>query len=299
MTEPLVSVIVATYKRDEALRKALSSLAVQTYKNIEIVLVDDNGVEDWNQTVENIVTEIQSSFPALNLRKIVNHPNKGSAKARNEGIYSAKGEYITFLDDDDIYLPNKIERQVNYISEKKAELCLTDLFLYNEKDVLTDKRIRNYIKQTDARSLLRYHMMYHLTGTDTLMFSTAFLQKIGGFPPIDVGDEFYLVLKAIENECKFAYLPGCDIKAYIHNENGGLSTGENKIKGENALWKKKSEFFEYLDKKDVRFINMRHYAVLAVANMTAKNYGKAINSLLKSFVSTPVGFVKLFISHKG
>lgn len=291
----MVSVIVATYRRDVALKNALESLKNQTYDNFEVIVVDDNGDSEWNKKVKDIIDSISD----LNVKLIVDNPNKGSAGARNKGIFAANGEYVTFLDDDDIYLPKKIERQVKFISVKEAEFCLTDLFLYNEKEALADKRIRNYIKETDTKSLLRYHMMYHLTGTDTLMFTTEFLQKIGGFPPIDVGDEFYLVLRAIENECKFAYLPGCDIKAYIHNENGGLSTGENKIKGENALWKKKTEFFDRLDKKDVRFINMRHYAVVAVANITARKYDAVLVNLIKSFFTTPVGFVKLFVSHKG
>lgn len=298
MTEPLVSVIVATYKRNEALRRALSSLAVQTYKNMEIVLVDDNGMEDWNQTVKNIVIEIQSSFPALNLRKIVNHPNKGSAKARNEGIYSAKGEYITFLDDDDIYLPQKIENQVKYMLVHKLDYCLTDLYLYNEDDVLVDKRIRNYIQDMDKNSLLTYHLKYHMTGTDTLMFKTKFLQEIGGFPPIDVGDEFYLMLRAIENNENCGYMPGCDVKAYVHSENGGISTGDMKIEGENLLYEKKKEYFEMIDIKDIKFVKMRHYAVLAVSSVKSKKIINAVVNGIRAFGASPTGFVRLFVSHK-
>jgi len=291
----MVSVVVATYRREGALKNALQSLSRQTYDNLEIILVDDNGNAEWNTRVKSIV----NSFPSLNLRLIVDNLNKGSANARNEGIFGAKGEYITFLDDDDIYLSRKIEKQVKCISEVEADFCLTDLYLYNEKDVQIDKRIRNYIKKTDKKSLLTYHLLYHMTGTDTLMFKTKFLQQIGGFPPIDVGDEFYLVLRAIENGCKLVYLPDCDVKAYVHSKNGGLSTSENKINGENELYKKKQAFFDQVDKSEVRFIKMRHYAVLAVANKTSGKYCAVLSNLIKSFMVTPIGFVKLYISHKG
>ena len=295
MENILVSVIVATYRREEALKSALLSLQQQTYNNFEVILIDDNGCKAWNDKVKNIINE----FKEFKIQLIVNNHNQGSARTRNIGIKAAKGKYITFLDDDDIYLPEKIEKQVNCIHKEKADFCLTDLYLYNKDEKLVDKRIRNYIKSKDKNSLLTYHLMYHMTGTDTLMFNTEFLKKIGGFPLIDVGDEFYLVLRAIENECKLAYLPGCDVKAYVHSENGGLSTGENKIKGENILYEKKKSFFVKLDPSIVKYIKMRHYAVLAVANKTSGKYGTMFFDLIKSFVSTPVGFMKLFISHKG
>ena len=104
----LVSVVVATYKREIELKKALESLAGQTYPYMEIVLVDDNGNEEWNRKVSEIVDEFRNSHSNIMLEYIVNTPNQGSARTRNIGINSAKGEYVTFLDDDDIYLPDKI-----------------------------------------------------------------------------------------------------------------------------------------------------------------------------------------------
>ena len=294
MNNPMVSVVVATYQREDSLKNALQSLSNQTYDNYEVILIDDNGNAEWNKKVKRVV----DCFPKLNLRLIVNNPNKGSAKARNEGIFVANGKYVTFLDDDDVYLPEKIEKQVDCIEGAMADLCLTDLYLYNENEVLKDKRIRNYIQKTDEKSLLIYHLKYHMTGTDTLMFKRSFLQKIGGFSPIDIGDEFYLVLKAIENKCSFVYLPGCDVKAYVHGENGGLSTGENKIKGEYALYEKKKMYFSRVDKNTIRFIKMRHYAVLAVANKTSGKYGAVLKNLMKAFVSTPSGFLRLILNHK-
>lgn len=294
MNNSLISVVIATYHRGTELKRALKSLSTQTYSNFEVILVDDNNDSHWNGIVKGIV----DAETELNIRLIVNSSNKGSAQSRNEGIFSARGNYITFLDDDDVYLPNKLERQVNKITDANADFCITDLFLYNEKDVLTDRRIRSYIKKTDRNSLLVYHLKYHMTGTDTLMFSKEFIQKIGGFSNIDIGDEFYLVLKAIENNCKFTYLPGCDVKAYVHGKNGGISTGNNKINGENALFEKKKDYYSFLSKRDIRFIKMRHNAVIAVANMNMKEYYVAFYKLIESFVNTPVGFVKMFLSHK-
>ncbi len=285
-----VSVVVATYKREAELKKALGSLAAQSHFDVEIVLVDDNANADWNEKVAAIVTEFKKEFPQKKLNYIVNEQNQGSAKTRNIGIDAACGEYITFLDDDDLYLPDKIKNQVEFMCRGEYDYLITDLVLYNENDKQTDRRTRSYIKDFSTDALRVYHLKYHMTGTDTMMFKKDYLVKIGGFAPIDVGDEFYLMQRAIDGGGKFGYLPCCDIKAYVHTGEGGLSSGDGKIDGENALYEYKKNFFSQLSQGDVRYIKMRHYAVIAYAELRRKNYAKFVSSALKSFFAPPFRF---------
>ena len=287
----LVSVVIATYRRDESLKKALLSLSEQTYNNIEILLIDDNDDPVWNEKVSQIKNEFSAQFPNIDCSLIVNHPNLGSAKARNVGIFAAKGSYITFLDDDDIYLPEKIEVQLAAMVKENADYGFTDLYLYNENEKLTDKRVRSYIKQTDPSALQVYHLMYHMTGTDTFMFNSQYLNSIGGFEAIDVGDEFYLMQKAIKGGGKFCYLPRCDVKAYVHTENNGLSSGTQKADGENQLYAYKKQFFGSLTAKQKRYIKVRHYAVLAFAGLHQRNLGDfLVNAIKAGFVSPLISF---------
>lgn len=286
----LVSVVVATYKREAELKNALESLAKQTYPNMEIVLVDDNGNDEWNSKVSATVEVFRNRYPKIKLECIVNNTNQGSSKTRNIGIHSANGDYITFLDDDDIYLPDKIRKQVEFMETNQCDYSITDLILYNEDDKKINRRIRSYIKETTVESLRLYHLKYHMTGTDTIMFKKEYLIQIGGFAPIDVGDEFYLMQRAIEEGGKFGYLPGCEIKAYVHTGDGGLSSGDGKIKGENALYEYKKTFFNQLEAGDIRYIKMRHYAVIAYAELRRKNYVKFISNALKSFFASPCNF---------
>lgn len=286
----LVSVVVATYKREAELKNALESLAEQTYPNMEIVLVDDNGNDEWNSKVSETVEVFRNRYPKIKLECIVNNTNQGSSKTRNIGIHSAHGDYITFLDDDDIYLPDKIRKQVEFMETNQCDYSITDLILYNEDDKKINRRIRSYIKETTVESLRLYHLKYHMTGTDTIMFKKEYLIQIGGFAPIDVGDEFYLMQRAIEEGGKFGYLPGCEIKAYVHTGDGGLSSGDGKIKGENALYEYKKTFFDQLEAGDIRYIKMRHYAVIAYAELRRKNYVKFISNALKSFLASPCNF---------
>lgn len=289
----LVSIIVATYKRDLSLRKALESLINQTYKNIEIIVVDDNSNEEWNKKVKEIIDDFINKS---NIIYIKNEKNKGSAQTRNIGIDKASGDYITFLDDDDIYLPNKILNQLNKMKEYDADFSVTDLELLSENGKIIERRTRSYINDISIKNLLKYHLMYHITGTDTMMFKRKYLIDIGKFEPIDVGDEFYLMQKAIEGSGKFIYIPVCDVKAYVHTKTEGLSSGESKINGENKLYEYKKKYFNELDKKSIRYIKMRHYAVLGFAELRRKNYVGFIKNAIMSMILSPIECIKLLIN---
>lgn len=288
-----VSVIVTTYRREEYLYRALLSVAEQTYPNIEIIIVDDNAQADWNDKVRFIVGQVRdhSDFP---VKCIVNPENCGSAASRNIGIAAAVGLYITFLDDDDVYLPDKIEKQLNDMLQVNADYGITDLYLYNQKDELTDKRIRWYIEDTDKDSLLRYHAKYHMTGTDTFMFKTDYLRAIGGFLERDVGDEFYLMERAILGNGMICYSEHCCVKAYVHTgSETGLSSGQGKIDGENMLYREKKKYFNMMTYRDRRYIAMRHYAVLAFAYFRAGQYVRFFANGMHSFLISPVNCIRL------
>ena len=291
---PLVSIIVATYRRDDSLKFAIQSLMNQSYKNIEVIIIDDNADNYWNKKVENVYNEFKSD---KRLRYIKNDGNLGSAKTRNVGIYSSKGEYVSFLDDDDIYLPKKIENQVNKMIKMNADYSITNLTLYYEnEEAVVEVRNRDFLIDCDPKDLLKLHLMYHLTGTDTMMFKRDYLVKIGGFDPIDVGDEFYLMHKAILANGKFLYIPESNVNAYIHRGEGGLSSGKGKIDGENKLFRFKEDYFDILSKKDVKFIKMRHYAVLAFAYYRLNMKSTFIKYALISFIQSPMQCLDLFIS---
>ena len=296
-SSPKVSIIVATYRRKEALKRALQSLVEQTYPYIEIIVIDDNANTEWNTQVEKIVNSIKLNN-GHEIIYIKNLSNKGSAETRNTGINRATGEFVTFLDDDDIYLPSKVKKQVEHMIEKGSDFSLTDLWLYDEKDKLIEKRLRDYIKDFSLDSLIRYHLMYHMTGTDVMMFKRKYLLDIGMFSPINVGDEFYLMQKAVEGNGVFSYLPGCEVKAYVHSETEGLSSGDGKIEGENQLYKYKKKYFDVLTKEEQQYIKMRHYAVLAFAEFRRKKYTYMVKNICLSLICSPIKLISLIINRK-
>lgn len=292
-----VSVILPTYRRNWELKRALRSLAVQDFIDFEAVVVDDNSEAGWRSIVQEALSEIRQEYPELSLRCIHNNMRLGSAESRNAGVRAAAGEYIAFLDDDDEYLPGKLKRQYEFMKDRQLDYSITDLNLYFENGRLSERRNRSFIRKTDRISLLEYHFMYHLTGTDTIMMKKAYFEKIGGFPPIDLGDEFYLMQRAIEQGGAFGYLEGCDVRAYVHTGKGGLSSGEGKIRGENRLYEHKKKYLHLLSAKSIRYIRMRHYAVLCFAGLRMHNWGYFLKCGFLGFLSAPVQCVKLLLDH--
>lgn len=281
-----VSVIIATYRRGEPLRRAIASVKNQTHPDIEIIVVDDNADCEWNRIARDVV----HSFEGVTYIK--NDQNCGPAKTRNIGIFAASGEYITFLDDDDEYLPDKITEQLGVMMAENSDFSLTDLVLYNEDGSLNSSRKREYITSMATEDLLRYHLKYHLTGTDTMMYKAEYLRNIGGFTEIDVGDEYYLMLKAIEAKGKFSYLHRCDVKAYVHLSDS-VSNGDGKIAGENALFEFKKKYFTALSPLDIRYIHMRHHTVLAFVYLKQRKAGKMFAEAAKGFIASPINMLKL------
>ncbi|WP_242386557.1 glycosyltransferase family 2 protein [Phocaeicola sartorii] len=109
----LVSAIITTHNRKELLKRAVESVLEQTYPNIELIVVDDASTDGTKIYCEK--------YPLLYLY-ISREESRGGNYARNLGIKMAKGEYVAFLDDDDYWLPTKIEKQVRLIQKADCEL---------------------------------------------------------------------------------------------------------------------------------------------------------------------------------
>jgi MoaA/NifB/PqqE/SkfB family radical SAM enzyme/Tfp pilus assembly protein PilF len=117
---PLVSVIVPTYNRPDQLKDAIGSIQSQTYKNIEILVVNDNGVD--------VGERLASMNTGGRITYIRHSRNRGLAAARNTGIRSSKGKYIAYLDDDDIFYPEHIQTLVGFLEKNQSSVAYTDAY---------------------------------------------------------------------------------------------------------------------------------------------------------------------------
>lgn len=110
----LTSVIIPTYNRSNCLQDAIESVFSQTYSNIELIVINDGSTDDTADHLEKYNSEITT---------ITNDENKGVSYSRNRGIKCATGEYVAFLDDDDQWRSDKLERQVEIIEDLPADYC--------------------------------------------------------------------------------------------------------------------------------------------------------------------------------
>lgn len=101
---PLVSVVIPTYNRAHIIGRTIDSVIQQSYKNLEIIIVDDGSKDNTEEVINNIKDP--------RIRYIRNETNQGASITRNNGVAAANGEYVAFLDSDDVWLPKKVEWQL-------------------------------------------------------------------------------------------------------------------------------------------------------------------------------------------
>lgn len=171
MKEKLVTAIITTRNRINLLKRAINSVLAQTYPNIEIIVVDDGSDDGTSAYCKDLpITYIY----------IPKSESKGGNYARNQGIIAAQGEYIAFLDDDDYWLPEKIEKQVYLLENKGCEL----VYCGRKMEIVTKKGI----KYTDLLpdSLLQGNMQKKILfsiccTTSTILVKKSALTEVGLF----------------------------------------------------------------------------------------------------------------------
>jgi len=110
--QPLVSIVLPTYKRAHVLPSAISSVLNQTHANLELIVVDDNSPDETRDVV--------ASFSDPRIRYVRNDPNLKLPRTLNRGFSLSRGDYLTWTSDDNLYAPTAIERMVDVIRNDKT-----------------------------------------------------------------------------------------------------------------------------------------------------------------------------------
>lgn len=287
---PLVSVIIPTYKRADRLPVALQSVLSQTYKNIEVIVVNDNDPDtEWDKSTEELL--VQCARQDNRLTFIHTKGSTGGGAARNYGCHNAKGEYLAFLDDDDEFMPDKIETQLSFMLANHLDMCWQDISWYNENGKLIEHRRLNHCNDFSKQGLLRAHLLTAIAPTSIYMLKRSLFLRTEGFGEVATGQDWWLMLRCIEIDAKIGYMPGVHVHQYLHS-GGRLSLGQNKIDGETIRHEYVRQYYPILSKKDIRYVEFRHNAVLAFA---CKRSGRLIDALyyaLRAIVASPSSCIK-------
>lgn len=164
----MISVIIPTYNREKLISRAIKSVMDQTYKDIEVIVIDDAS----NDNTEKVV----SSLKYDNLYYYKLKKNGGACKARNFGIDKAKGDYISFLDSDDEWEKDKLEKQYNFLKEKNVEIVSCNYFYEKNGSI---KRKINYTH--DEKITLSELLNENIITTGSILISKQIIKKIGNF----------------------------------------------------------------------------------------------------------------------
>jgi len=265
----MVSVIMPTFNRAYSLERAINSVFCQSYRDWELIIVDDGSMDNTKEIVEKYLAESNK------IRFIKNNRKKGPAGARNTGISSSKGEYIAFLDSDDEWMPNHLEECLNALKTTGYEVC-SALWKENyygkvaeiEKDVwynsIFDKMLpclginrREKLWVFDDR-LFEHIIMtgfycYHI---NTVVASRKAIERVNGFnETYDASEDLEFMFKLIEqnnlvtvNSHHFIYYYGYDnIYAFINRNEVELNeilTNKDYVKKLSINLKNKIKLFK-------------------------------------------------------
>ena len=210
-----VSVVIPMYNASNYILECLNSVINQTYQNLEIILIDDKSSDD---TLKKVATINDKRIKLIKLKK-----NSGAAITRNKGIEAATGDYLCFLDCDDLWVNDKIEKQINFIKDRA--------FIYSKYFYLR----KNKTHLANVPTSFTYNQLLRNSGIfiSTVMLNMKYLDKEDIYMPnIRRGQDyscFYKILKKVGT----AY--GMD-EALAYYRVGNTSLSSNKIKAAKRTW---------------------------------------------------------------
>ncbi len=194
---PKVSVIISTYNRAALLPRAVNSVLTQTFQNYEIIIVDDCSPDN----TQDVIT----AFSDPRIRSVRHETNRRQSAAINTGIANSRGEYIAFLDDDDEWLPAKLEWQVALLDTSPAKVGLVYGWLNFVED--SSGRIIEGPRKTMNGNIMEELIAFDFPGpTSTLLVRTSIAREVGGF------DEYLPIGKDADFICRIA--KRCDVAVY-------------------------------------------------------------------------------------
>jgi glycosyltransferase involved in cell wall biosynthesis len=150
----LVSVIIPVYNRELLIADTLDSVLKQTYKFFEIIVVNDGSTDKTSEILSAYQTKFTKEIT------IINQDNQGQIKARNNGIKKAIGEYVAFLDSDDLWLNHKLEKQIPLFNKENIGLVFSGNYNINSTgDIIASEPIENLISDDIYKELLVQNLM--------------------------------------------------------------------------------------------------------------------------------------------
>ena len=238
MNHPKVSIIIPTYNRADLLPRTIGSVLNQTFRNFELIVVDDGSTDNTREVVKKFEEK------DLRVKYIWQENSGGPAKPKNTGIKVAKGKFIAFLDDDDEWLPEKLEKQIKLFRNTSNNLAFVGcniLVIEEEKNKIIKRvKMSNYSKGVFFKKLLEGNFIFT---SSSVLIKKEVLDKVGFFDTnLKYADDWDLWVRVSEH-FSFSFVPEYLLKYYLHQK--GITINLNPAK--------EAEEHQYILKKFQRY----------------------------------------------
>lgn len=220
MDRGLVSIIMPSYNTAKYIGESIRSVLAQTYQNWELLIVDDCSTDNTDEVV--------AQFKDSRIKYFKNERNSGAAVSRNKALREATGKWIAFLDSDDLWYPEKLEKQIVFMESNGYKFTCTDYniringrrlpYIYTAPNVINERKMKNYC----------------YFSTITVMYDREFVGLIQ-INPVKKHNDYAMWLKIIKKANCYRY-PYC-LSSYIKHD-GSISSGSklNLIKHHYLMW---------------------------------------------------------------
>ena len=219
-TNVKISVIIPTYNRGNIISNSIKIVLNQTYKNFEIIVIDDGSTDNTKEEINKIGDD--------KIRYIKLERNYGGSIARNIGIKNSKGQYISFQDSDDIFYPNKMEKQINNIINKNSHLDFCKIKVIKNSTynyfIPNNLQEKNILKGNIFDELLSRG---NFISTQAILIKKKLIEKYLYDPEMPRLQDYDVILRMIP-KVKISYTK--DVLAELHLQNDSLTLSPKKLK---------------------------------------------------------------------
>jgi glycosyltransferase involved in cell wall biosynthesis len=209
LKKPLVSVVIPTYNSALFLPQSIESVLQQTYGNFEVIVIDDGSTDNTEEVLSGYKGAI----------RYMKKKNGGPSAARNLGIAEAKGEFIAFQDSDDLWLPEKLQLQMEYLTNHpEIAVLYTDLIQFNQQGLVSASLEERY-GTLPSGYIFEELLVNHAVTLSTVIVRRSCIDEVGVFDESLIGAEDYNFYLRLARKFQFAFINQALVHKRLHTNN--------------------------------------------------------------------------------
>jgi glycosyltransferase involved in cell wall biosynthesis len=263
-----VSVVIPTWDRARTFGRALDSVLAQTERDFEVVVIDDGSPGDGAERVVN-----ERADPRVRYIRLPEH--RGVSAARNAGVLAATGTYLAFLDDDDEWLPEKLQRQLEAVegADREVGVVYTARFTVDERTGrVTTTRFPRAFRPTDSNTVT----------TSSILIKRERLSAAGLFDEeFEAGEDYDMWIRLAQRS-RFVYIDTPLVRYHVHSDSVSNNVRKKRLAVERLLHKHASLFAEH--RRDLAHT----YAMLGVLHYNEGHLKQAVGAFCKAVSVCPL-----------